>query len=106
MNTGPIAISVRVPSTIDLVMVATARALGLSRSDIVSGRGPQAAQARRMVARVLVDATARPVAARAELAALFVVTNRQIRNMLRDAAKEHASTPMLRAVYAAIRGAL
>lgn len=92
--------------TIDCVVFATGRALGLPAQDIVSARGPQAAQARRMVARVLVDATARPIAARAELAALFNVTNRQIRNMLRDAAKEHAATPMLRAVYAAIRGAL
>lgn len=106
MSVVSVTITLRKPSTLDFVVVATAHALGLSRSDIVSARGPQAAQARRMVARVLVDATARPIAARAELAALFNVTNRQIRNMLRDAAKEHAATPMLKAVYAAIRGAL
>jgi hypothetical protein len=99
-------ITLRAPGTVDLVMAATAKALGLTRSDILSGRGPQAAQARRMVARVLVDATARPIAAQRDLAALFDVTNRQIRNMLRDAAKEHAATPMLRAVYSTIRGAL
>lgn len=106
MSTITVEITLRRPSKLDFAVAATAHALGLSRADILSGRGPQAAQARRMVARVMVDATARPIAAQRDLATLFDVTNRQIRNMLRDAAKEQAATPMLRAVYFTIRGAL